>query len=354
MAEEAILEIDGTSFSGWEKVSIVRTMETLAATFTLEMVEGAGVTAAQVTPGKKVRLFLADTKQGDEQDLLVGWIDARARSISGDSTSLSISGRDVCADLVDCAAVHTSSSWTKATLAQIAEDVCKPFGIYVDSRTDDRTPFDKVVLQSGESAFDLIERLSRQRGVLPLSNRFGDLVLTYAEETGGNSVQRLVQGVNLLELSEEWDDTGRFSKYTVKGQTGGDGSPWGSSEAVSLFGKATDAAVSRYRPTVIMAEGKITRASVSRRAAWEAQVRAGRAKSYTCRVQGWWQSPAELVSDSRPWEVNNLVDLEAFGETQQLLITGTAFTLDNSGGRYTELTLKSPDTYRKNPDGGTA
>jgi len=288
-----------------------------------------------------------------EAQVLDGWVDSRRIKESDTGVEIEISGRDKTADLVDCSAIVESSTWTSATLKKICDDILAPFGLTCEDYAENPDPLENFTIQNGDSAFSVIENACRARGVLPLSDRWGNLILVNSSGQAP-AVEDIVRGVNLLDLEENHDETGRYSRYIVKGSanSGGDGHGW-SGESVSLQGVATDSQVKRYRPLIVNAEGKLSAGTIKKRAAWEAQVRAGRSKEYAATVSGWIQGTENENSSFSPWEINQIARVkdDALEVDTSLLITGVSYSYDDAG-EITTLTLKNPDTYKADPSGG--
>lgn len=348
--EELVLQIGAKEYSGWEKVSVSRSMEGLAGSFSLDLFQrGADAPLSDLKGGEECKILIVGGP--NDVQLLDGYLDTVERSKSSGSSAVAVSGRDRAADLVDCAALTTSNSWTGASLLKICQDLAKPFDIFVEDLADAEGDFVNFGIQANEACFETIERACRMRGVLPLSDRFGHLRLDHATTERVAQVP-LILGENLEELSERVNTRDRFSKYIVKGQNSGGGALWGAS-TTQVKGTAEDKEVTRYRPLIIMAEGKATASSVKKRAAWEAQVRAGRSREYSAKVRGWIQT-TDRSSAWHPWEQNLLVDVQAAGwwsGSRRLLITGIEQSKDR-GGTFTMLELKHPRTYAKDPTGG--
>lgn len=366
------------NYWGWTSMSVTRSMETGSGSFTITLAdvdrEGQEEFRSKVRDIREdspCRVYIQaapDIESGQpspdvsiDQPLMTGYINSITRSRSGEQTSLTISGRDKTQDLIDCSAITKSNGWTEAKLERIATDLAQPFDVFVDDRTDAVEPFKTFSVQSGETAFETIERACRLVGVLPIPNRFGDLVLTYATEpdTPGtdplesltNTVLDLVEGENILEINETKTSTERYSEYLVKGQDSGRGKKWDST-TLRVRGNSRDSGVNRHRPLVITAEGKTTAKKAQVRANWEAQVRRGRSAEYTVTVQGWFQAPPGVSTDNKPWDTNLLVNLisNPLNVRKVLLITEVNFELDAETGRRTILSLKDPSTYKQNPD----
>ena len=251
------------------------------------------------------------------------------------------------------AAIVKSNAWTDTTLFDMAKDLCAPFGINVLDATNETQKFKEIAVQSGETCFSIIERVARTLGVLPITIPDGDLVLTYSAEENQNPVADLVLGKNIKSLDETTDLKQRFSEYIVKGQASAGGKPWAANKAVDLTATAVDKGITRYRPTVIMSEGKTDGAKIQSRANWEAQIRSGRSTVYTVEVRGWFQTPGTDIVEPEPWAVNTLVNLiaDSYDIRKVQLITTVEFSLDSDGGRKNSFNLERSWNLQEKPRG---
>lgn len=326
------LTINGAIYGGWESVQISRGVEQIAGTFELSVSERW---PGQATP-MVIRPGDACTVSIDSEVLITGYVDDVTPEYDDASHTVSVSGRDKTADLVDCSAIHASGQWSGRSMAQIATDLCAPFGVAVKAETDTGAAFGTFALQEGEAAFEAVERLARMRGVLLVSDGKGGLLITRA---GTEKIPtQLIEGENILTASATLSWRDRYSKYILKGQAAG-GDFTTPSEHSQAQAVATDPNITRYRPLIIMAEDQGTSGSIKDRAIWEAAVRLGKGSRATISVQGWrhgaglWQ-PNRLVQVVSPW----------LGLNREMLIATCAFVLDESGSR-TELGLVLPEAY---------
>lgn len=330
MSDEVVaVKIDGKKYTGWESVSINKSMDSVCGSFDIGLVSSAATKG--IVPGQKIAVEI------DDEPIITGFIDKRSRKVEESGRSMTIAGRDRTCDLVDCSAVKSSGSWKQIGLLQVCTDICKPFGIkcFAGSGANLGKPFKSVTIQDGETAFALIERLCRQRSLIPLANSSGDLVL----ETPNSKVSddSLTDGFNIKSINEDIDYSNRFATYTVKSQNSGGGNPWKKTTVTGIKGVAKDKVISRYRPLIIQAEGKQDNSSAKDRAAWEAVVRFGRSLNLSIDVKGWKQSSGVL------WKRNTLVDVlhEEMEIDGTFMIIGVNYKLDDTNGRTTTLTLRN-------------
>lgn len=323
---ETLLKVGGRQYGGWQSIRIQRGLEQIAGAFELGITErwGGQRLARPIKPGEACQVLV------DGAPVITGYVDDVRPAYDKESHRVVVAGRDKAGDLVDCSAIHKSGQWSGRTLAQICADLCAPFGIRVIDRARASEVFPTFAIQEGETAFEALERAARMRSVLLVSDGEGNLIIDRADTTL-ISVE-LVEGRNILAAEGEFSWRERFSRYIVKGQAQGDDNLWGVAVA-GQKGAATDAAITRYRPLIVLAEDQGHGATFRRRAEWERNVRLGRGNRVTVTVQG-WTHPGGL------WEPNRLVRVRSpfLDVDADLLIAAVTFTLDERGTRA-ELAL---------------
>ncbi|GAA5783935.1 phage baseplate assembly protein [Chitiniphilus shinanonensis] len=324
------LKVGGRIYGGWTEISLQRGLEQLAGSFTLQLTERwpDQDTARPVKPGEACVVTI------DDQPVITGFIDQVSVRFDAQARSLSVSGRDATADLVDCSASHGSGQWKRASLARIARDLCHDFKLpvvidpAVQKQADD--PFKSWNIEEGETVFDCLERMARLRMLLLTTRGDGALYIT---RPGTEEAQAaLVEGNNLLggEASFSWAQ--RFSLYRVKAQSRG---------RHAEQGRSSDAVVTRHRPLIVLAEDQAEGPTVQQRANWEKTIRAARANRATVDVVGWRQG------DGLPlWQPNLRVNLKSglLRADGDVLISEVSYTL-GAGGERCALTLVDPRTF---------
>ena len=347
MTTNIAIIIDGIKYEGWHKLNISRYLDAMCGRFDFTLADFAVSETAGILSGKSVKVEMVDEFNDVTYPLINGYIYPTERSKTAEATSLHFSGRDVTSDLVDCSAIYKTSTWKKQKLSKIARDLCQPFGIAVVIEGVTDPMIEKFTLQSGETVSESLERLCRAFNVLAITDEVGRLLLTAVGSDTAD--EALVMGDNILTMHLGEDFSERFSTYNFKGQRKGNGSEWVRNKDTQLLGQAHDAGVDRYRPMVFNIERHTTRADIKKRAAWEAQVRAGRSIYASVTVPGWLQNPYE--GTSRPWRINELVTLKdtSWNIDAKLVVSGVDFQLDESTGRITTLDLNPPEIFKANP-----
>lgn len=334
------LEVDGTEYLGWKRVHVERGVDTISGVFVLEVSDrwSASQQPWAIRPGAECQLSV------DGITIMVGYVDVVRASYDATSRSLQISGRDKAADMVDSSALNEPDSWSEVTIGKLTKELAAPFGIEVTDSSGDTKPFHLAKIQPGETAFAILERYSRQRGVLTISDGRGGIVLTKPGDQRADV--SLEQGANILSASGTADYSQRFAEYLVTGQTAGTDTVFGT-EASQVEGKSRDAEVRSARRLLITAPNSADAANMQAIAAWEAITRAARGSPLTITVQDWYQTPG-----GRLWEPGEIVQVKSpwlqLTEATDFLINSVEFTKDD-GGTLTKLELLRPDAYKPNP-----
>lgn len=332
MPNNVELKIDGELYTGWQSVSVVRSIEALAGAFDLRL---TSKDPFPIPRGGAVELRLHGNV------VINGFSDEISPSISASENSLNTSGRDKTGDLVDCSTLIDSQELINVTLRDIITQVIEPFGIPLEYKITENPLFPKYTVQQ-ETAFDAIERACRLSGVMATSTPSGALLI---QEYGANRAPTsLILGQNVISAAPNFDESEKYSVYYVYGQQSGNDniSP---QAATQSQGVAYDATVKRYRPLIIIAEGSVDNTAAQKRAEWEAAVRSARAVTCDVVVKGWEAVPGKL------WHENDIVkaSLSEVGIDSDMLIKEVSFTLDDGGGEETSLVLVKPTSYKVSP-----
>lgn len=303
---------------GWEDVSIKRSLDSLCGSFTLSIFDDP----PEFTPDKNDNIKVLI----DDNLLITGYLDERQIEISSNSYSLSISGRDKTADLVDCGIENPPFVFTNQTIGQVATKLCQPFSIKVDKSYDTRV-FKSMTYEIGQSIFSFLYEYSQKNGCLLTSNEKGDFKILNPSFT--QNIGKIKEGYGTLKLnrSEKFDI--RFSKYIVKGK--------------SLYdtAKATesDSSVKRYRPLILNPDKPLTTEACKEYAKYEKMMRLTK-NEINLTLDDWYSSKDILYSPGK------LINLESstLRVDDEFLIKSVEFVLSNS--EYsTNLVLVNKNAY---------
>lgn len=342
---DVVLTIDGRTHVGWTDVRITRSLDAMTGAFELGLSrrERTGDEPRTIDAGAPCALSV------DGETLISGWIDRVAPAKGSEDFTVRVSGRDRAADLVDCSAIARPGSWRAATMQGIVQALVAPFGLAVHFTASTGAPIRRFSLQPGETVQAAIERLCRFRGLLCWSRADGSIEI--GSPATGASVGMVKDGEAILSIEAEHDVSERYASYLVKGQSAGDEEANGRAVAQVKAG-ATDGAIARYRPLMIVAEEQADRAALEKRAKWEANVRAARGQKAEILVRG-WADPSGAI-----WRPNSRVDVVAPDVSIEttMLIVGVELSRTNEDGTTARLSVQRPEAWQQlaEPEGADA
>lgn len=337
MTEDVTLNVAGQIWGGWTEMTVNRSLESIAGEFDLTVTARWSEAAPRaIKPGQSCLVSIGSDR------VLTGYIDDFIPSYDAENVSLKVTGRDKTGDLVDSSVVDKSGQWKGLSLEQLAVTISTPYGIEVVCETDTGDKFGGITLEQGETGFELLDRLAKQRGVLLTSDAEGRLVITRA------STQRagvaLTLGENILAARGRFSWRERASAYIIKGSASAGGSTWDDQPVKMVGGRQVvvdDAEITRYRPKILVNEDSLTVGGASARGEWYKTRMMGEANTTEITVAGW----RENGSTGPLWQTNRLV--KVVDAIQQLDVTWLIKSLsfmEGDGGRLTVLELVPPES----------
>lgn len=335
--DELTLQIGSDLYTGWKSITVKRSISRMASTFELSLTDAWNTEPLPFMEDTFIKILVG------KEPLITGYIDEITPDIGPNSYDFGITGRCKTADLIDCSAINKPGTWKKLNILQICNRLIEPFGLSVSMVEAPGAAIAEVTINAGQSPFDIINALCKERALLPLGNVEGNLFLTVAGNE--NADDSLVYGEdgNILAVRGNFNYKERFSIYQVKGQRKTEGDGWNKS-TINIFGEARDENVGRYRPKLFTTNSLLTSADATKRAAWEAQVRAGKSNVLTVTVDGWRQSSGQLWRENQ----NVYTYIPALRVSAEMIIDEVEYTLNDSGRNCT-MKLVSPDTFAPEP-----
>lgn len=294
----------GQIFRDWTSVSVTRSVDCATTEFQLtvaELSKGFGWGALKLRPGDEVSIVLAGHKVAQ------GLIYVRQAALTERSHAVMLQGASTPMELVIASHVTKGGQYKGYDFSQIAKSVVAPFGISFDWANmpeEASKPFRDPQTFPGETAFQFLERLARQRGIKLHDDENGNLVGDDVKGQSGSQTAMLEEGKNIYSINAMVQDLSQYSKIGAIGQQKGDDSIWGKA-ASEIKAEATNSAVQRYRPLLIMAEEPSSQKDLQARVDREVEERNWTAVQVQVVVQGW------LKPDGGLWKVLDRVSLKS-------------------------------------------
>lgn len=304
---ELQLESAGKRYKGWENITITKSMDSIADTFSMEI----------FTDGDKV--IIDDDKPlkiiVDGKTFFTGYLDDPILSITEVKKPLSINGRSKAGDLIDCN-ILDNKQYNKQNIKQIISDLIKSFNITV-STTLTLTPLDVFDTQVGETYFNAINRLCKQTNTLPISDNNGNIEIV---KNQNNKTDIVLRDSDFKSLTFPRSLSNRFSEYVYKKE--------GIVTDVT-DGKVTDDSVGRFRPFVgINTEDKDNKDL----AQWKKNNNKAKEVQLNGVIVGW------------DLEINTIVEIDTEFVKNSFLIKDIVYSKGNNG-TISSVTFVSKDLY---------
>lgn len=350
------LEVNGAKYEGFKSLNFFKGIEHASGTFAFT----ATSELRQKLPFKgqeKCRIVL------DNQPLITGFIDTVDYEYDDKSHTVSITGRDKTADIIDDSIqgnVDFRAGIALQTIIYETLGLLNIRDILVVNNVTDLKPFtqsEMAVAKVGENAFDFLEKYCRKRGVLLTTDGEGNLVITRAgqEILSGVLVNAIDGRANNTKNGKiSYDFTKRYNKYIVRSQAnqaidGVDvaavlptpGQPDDLTDYQGTVGIAFDREIRSSRVLEMIAETASVNESNQQRAIWEANIRRARSLVYSCEVNSLYTTAAKIYEPNKKIKVkDDFCKIDSI-----MLIRSVTYSLDPDSGTSVKLELVPSDAY---------
>ena len=328
---------------GWTNVSVGRGIERCPSGFEIEFTEPLdGRSEVIVQAGDYCEVLLG------KDIVLTGFVDRYMPSYNANQHTTRISGRSKSQDIVDCSVVTSRGmQFHNMFLLDIAITLCAPYGLKIALApgTNQGATIDDVFVLIGESPYDIIERLSRFRGLLLYDMPDGSLLISSAGVV--RAASGFSEGVNVLAASAMYSMDGRFSEYQIFRQNLFSFSDGGGGEGANLISNLNDTQVSRFRHRAIIAETSVGSDAIAKeQLQWELNRRIGRSFQVRLSTDSWRDSAGALYAP------NSLVPIDLPGlkmDTVNTWLIADVTYRKGQGGTLCDLTIMPPGAFNQKP-----
>jgi prophage tail gpP-like protein len=340
------LTIGDQVLTGWQRVSVVRHLAAIPASFDLEVTEKyPGSADVDVLPGQPCTIQIG----GDL--VLTGYVDRYAAAVNASMHTIRISGRSKSEDLVDCSAVfgdinQPSFQVANGTALSIARQLAAPYSITVQSTAGDGPKLQQFNILLGETPWEIIDRITRYSQMLVYDMPDGSVM--FAKVGTDSMASGFSLGDNLEAGDVAFSMDGRYSDYEghltsvlTFGTEAGINTP-------TLGEVVKDDGVPRFRKRYVISEQFVQGQPLAQaRAVWEMNRRKGQSFQFNVTCDSWRDASGAL------WDLNKLAPIQASVlklTDASYLIGAITYTRDESG-QHAQLTLMPPEAYAVEPSG---
>lgn len=334
--DDVTLLINGKAHSDWSSYDIDSHLQTPGDAWRVEVALPPTGIPAEVVAGASIEVRLGSEK------VLVGKLGRITAPIAAGRKTLTLSGRDMASQLLDCAAPIFSAK--QLSLSQIVAQVVKPLGVTkIQIKADSTYISEKVNVEPGDRAWNILANAAEANGLWPWFTPDGTLIVGGPDYTTAPVATLIMRadgvGNNVESLEPEWSMDERYSEVTVLGQKPGTSFDHGKH---AIKGKATDSSVSVYRPHIVVDHQCESVAQALSRA--RKLLMDGRLKGFTltAKVMG------HRTSDGVIWTPGQRLHVmsEPHGLNAIYFLMGRRLCKGRAGqGTYTILTLKEDKVW---------
>lgn len=350
--DEIAIVIGGNRIVGWESASITRSVEAFPNSFTVTAADQFPDDATKATvfpsgPGEKCQIFIGSDL------ILTGYVDRYAINIGGGRHDVTIAGRGICEDLVDCSAdlrnnpAVTGGTITASNALDLAQKLCGAQKIAArlgSGVTDPGKPINALTVALGETPYEIIERVARYSQFLVYEDENGALVLDHVGTDSMASGFTMPGNIEGASSTLSFDQ--RFSQYIIV---------WNSVAQYSEVNPLTNQSAiavdetmppSRPRVRIIVSEQYDPSLDLAQaRANWEKARRIGRSQAINLTCDSWRDTSGTL------WQPNKLapINASALKILNASWIIGTVTFRKDASGTHADLVLMPPDAFSPEP-----
>ena len=143
--------------------------------------------------------------------VITGYVDRYIPSFNRSGHGIVATGRSKCQDLVDCSAEWPNGQISGASAAEIAGKLASAYGIGVRCDVQGLRTIPQFNILLGETAFEIIDRISKYSALLAYDNEMGDLVLSRVGTKMHASAS--LRGLNVEAATAEFSADQCFQTY---------------------------------------------------------------------------------------------------------------------------------------------
>jgi len=338
------LQVGNQQLSGWQRVQVVRSMDSVPASFDIQVTEKYPNTAdVDLQAGQPCTVTIG----GDL--VLTGYVDAYTAEVNASTHTVRITGRSKSQDLVDCSAFigdrdAPSFQVKSGTALSIAQAIAKPYGVTIQSMAGDGASVLQFNINLGETCWEIIDRLIRVSGFVAYDMPDGSLMLARAGTD--KMASGFAIGQNIEQANISYSMSGRFSDYQgefLAVVTYGVGGQLTDSSAGPV---QHDQGVPRFRKRFVVSEQMSDGISLAaQRALWERNHNYGRSQMFNVTCDSWRDSAGKL------WAPNHLAPISAAVlklADASWVIGGVTYTR-NEDGQHATLILMPVEAFSVEP-----
>lgn len=333
--------IGNTLFSNFSAFQFSRDIEQVPSTFQMEVPVDGNSYPTGIQDNQTCTIYK------NKRQVFHGYMEIFSTSISGNKQhAFTISGRSKLRDLCDPNPVIAGTAISGVHgISDICQLLCSNYNVKFQnlSKTPDKTAWDSVPFNLGDTAFSVIARYARYEGKLLYDNGYGDLIVN---DVSTNVISTFDETSQIVNATFQSDVTQRFKEYQVYWQ------PFTTQSQTGLppCMKATDPEPTIWNGTertkVIINSTSDEDGSIAQRLAnWEANRNYGRSKQVHITLPDWKDS--DVLYDVNQLVMVNLPEICVYN--MKMVISSVTYSITNEQGSTVTLVMYPSEAFMFEP-----
>ena len=332
---------DSGTYRDWLTVEVSQSIDQgWMRNFRLTCAEPSDKLLQRLLPGSRVDIALAGQVVIQE-----GYIRQRQAAFDANRHAVQVVGYSKADATTRASAEAGTGQFRGYKIDAIANRLLKPHGLNFKVENGPEgwdTPFPNVVIRHGETPFDAISRLARQRGLWLRADASGNYVAGVRE---GGSAAMFEEGVNILSGNCTIEDPA-VDGVVVRSQIAGSDSLFGR-KAAEISAKASLGEKAGSLARKILAEMPLGQKELQLRTNMEAAALAADNLRITLSYQGWLKPDGSLWELTDTATVRSPMLLPLADAQQELKLWGYTYSQSPEGQTTTAIELVNLAAYQQ-------
>ena len=324
MSEEISIDIGGTVFTGWENISIQKSLDTLCAGFSFGYSdnENSILGVEDINEGDSIKIFINN----------ILYLTGRIDEIDITDTTFNAKGREATSVIVDGSSLVDKNEMKNVSFKSFISTLLNSYGLEATILSPVNKTYKKIRIGTEEKVFEIINKKLRDLNLRMITTPDGRL-----EILAKNPIPIAVPlqlGFNIKSYTIKKGLETRYSDYLVKSKAKTGGRSW---ESVSFFtkGEAQDSDMPFFKFKAKTAEEGLTNSECKKRAEYERDMGIANSQAIGVSVFGYFQTDTKLL-----WPLDALVKvvMDKYNINASFVIKTISIVKDSSGS-FTDMTL---------------
>jgi prophage tail gpP-like protein len=341
-SDKVKITCDGDLCEKFINFSLEKSIENFCGSFSFTITQSTA-NRLGVRQGSRIVIDIAD------ETVFTGLVEAIEHNQGFNQHSITISGRDKTAELIDSYILpkqYKQNDFIKLMRIVLDDNGYKNIRIESDIRTLPKLLGNSFVAEKDQKIFDFFDKLARLLNVILITDAYGDILITReGADLAVGGVNLTSGGINALSSSLSVDSNETYKYIRIIGSQKTDNSKKRLKQKVEF----TDERASTKKRLIVSIGNNANRQTLESVANWYMAVKRGKGARYNTEVQGFLTN----ITSGILWQPNTILLLkdQANNINGSFLIQGVNYSQDSSGSKtsLSVCNIGSFSSFNDNP-----